>query len=46
MRVVIPLAKNISTPLGITVAASANDAGIQNEIHCSGTTTLKISNKK
>ena len=32
--------------LGITAAASAIDAGIQNEIHGSGTTALIISNKK
>ena len=35
MKVAIPLA-----PLGITVAASAIDAGIQKKIHGSGTTTL------
>ena len=29
MKVTIPLAKNILTPLGITTAASAIDAGIQ-----------------
>ena len=29
MKVVIPLAKNVLTPLGITVAASAIDAAIQ-----------------
>ena len=31
MKVAIPLAKNILTPLGITAAASAVDAGIQNK---------------
>ena len=29
MKVAVPLAKNILAPLGITVAASAIDAGIQ-----------------
>ena len=29
MKVVIPLAKNVLAPLGITAAASAIDAGIQ-----------------
>ena len=29
MKVAIPLAKNVSAPLGITAAASAIDAGIQ-----------------
>ena len=29
MKVAIPLAKNVLAPLGITVAASAIDAGIQ-----------------
>ena len=29
MKVAVPLAKNISAPLGITAAASAIDAGIQ-----------------
>ena len=29
MKVAIPLAKNVLTPLGITAAASAIDAGIQ-----------------
>ena len=46
MKVVVPLAKNISDPLGIMAAASVNDAGIQNEIYGSGTTTLIISNKE
>ena len=36
MKVAVPLAKNILAPLGITVAPSAIDAGIQNEIHGSG----------
>ena len=29
MKLAVPLAKNILTPLGITAAASANDAGIK-----------------
>ena len=29
MKVAIPLAKNVSAPLGITAAASAIDAGTQ-----------------
>ena len=31
MKVAVPLAKNILAPLGITVTASAIDAGIQNK---------------
>ena len=31
MKVAIPLAKNVLAPLGITAAASAIDAGIQNK---------------
>ena len=46
MKVAIPLAKNVLTPLGITAAASAIDAGIQKKIHGSGTTTLIISNEE
>ena len=46
MKVAILLAKNILAPLRITTAASVIDAGIQKEIHGSGTTTLIISNKK
>ena len=46
MKVAVPLAKNVLTPLGITAAASAINAGIQNEIHDSGTTTLLVSNKE
>ena len=46
MKVAIPLAKNVLAPLGITAAASAIDAGIQKEIHGSGTTTLIISNEE
>ena len=46
MKVVIPLAKNVLAPLGITAAASAIDAGIQKKIHGSGTITLIISNEE
>ena len=46
MKVAIPLAKNVSAPLGITAAASAIDAGIQKKIHVSGTTILIISNEE
>ena len=46
MKVAVSLAKHVLPPLGITAAASANDAGIQNKIHGSGTATLIISNKK
>ena len=46
MNVAVILAKNILAPLGITAAASTIDAGIQKEIHDSGTTTLIISNEE
>ena len=46
MKVAIPLAKNILAPIGITAVAAAIDAGIQNKIHRSGTTTLIIWNKE
>ena len=46
MKVVVPLAKIILAPLGITAAACATDAGIQKKIHGSGTTTLIFSNKE
>ena len=46
MKVAIPLAKNVLTPLEITAAASAIDAGIQKKVHGSGTTTLIISNEE
>ena len=46
MKLAIPLAKNILTPLGITAAASAIDAETQKKIQGSGTTTLIISNKE
>ena len=43
IKVAIPLAKNVLAPLGITVAASVIDAGIEKKIHGSETTTLIIS---
>ena len=54
MKAAILLAKSIFAPLGITVVASAIDAGIQKEIHGSGRpssstqqiTALVISNKQ
>ena len=38
--------KNILAPLEITAAVYAIDAGFQNKIHGSGTTSLIISNEK
>ena len=46
MKVAAPLAKNILSPLGITAAASAIDAGISKKIHGSGTATLIISGEE
>ena len=46
MKVAVPLANYILTPLGITAAASAIDTGIQKKMHGSGTTPLIISNKE
>ena len=46
MKVAVSLAKNILAPLGITVAVSAIDAGIQKKMRGSGTTTLIISNEE
>ena len=49
MTVAVSLLKNILTPLGITVGATAIDAGIQNKKqkkHGSGTTALSIWNEK
>ena len=46
MKVAIPFAKIVLTPLGITAAASAIDAGIQKKMLSSGTTTLIISNEE
>ena len=39
MKVAVPLAKENLSPLGITAATSAIDAGIQKKKHGSGTTT-------
>ena len=46
MKAAIPVAKNVLAPLRITAAASAIDAGIQKNIHGSGTETLIISNQE
>ena len=46
MKAAIALGENVLTPLGITAAASAIDAGIQKKIHGSGTTNLIIFNKE
>ena len=46
MKVAIPLAKNILTPLGITAAALPIDAEIQKKMHGSGIATLIISNEE
>ena len=47
MKVAVPLAEIILTPIGITtIDASAIDAKIQKKIYGSGTTTLIISNKE
>ena len=46
MKAAIPLANNVLAPLGITVAPSATDEGIQKKIHGSGTITLMISNEE
>ena len=43
-NVVKPLSKSVLIPLGLTVAASAADAGIHKKILGSGNTTLIISN--
>ena len=45
MKVAVPFAKNILSPLGIPAASSAIDARIQKKIHGPGTTTLIISYK-
>ena len=51
MKIAVPLAKNVSVPLGTTAATSAVDAGIQKKTkkkkkqkkkHGSGNTTLII----
>ena len=46
MKVAILLAKIFLALLGNTAAVSAIDAEIQKKIHCSGTTTLIVSNKE
>ena len=46
IKVAVPLAKNILSPLGITAAVSTIDAGLQKNINGSGTATLIISNEK
>ena len=46
MKIAVPLAKNVLALLGMTAAALAIDAGIQNKIHGSGNTTLIISNEE
>ena len=46
MKEAVPLAKKKLVPLGITAAASAIDAGIQNKVHGSETTNLMISNEQ
>ena len=43
-NVIKPLAKSVLIPLGLTAAASAEDAGIHKKILGSGNTTLIISN--
>ena len=43
-NVIKPLAKSVLTPLGLTAAASAADAGMRKKFLESGTTTLVISN--
>ena len=45
-NVIKPLAKSVLIPLGLTVAASAADAGIRKKILGSGNTTLIISNEE
>ena len=46
IKVVVPLAKNVLAPSGITAPASSVDTGIQRKIHGSGKTTLMISNEE
>ena len=45
MKVAVTLTKNILAWLGITVAASATDAGVQRKIHSYGTTTKAVKNE-
>ena len=42
----IPLAKIVLIPLGLSAGISAADADIQKKIHGSGTTALIISNEE
>ena len=44
MKVAMPLAKNVSAPLGLSAAMSAIDGSIKKKMLGSGTTTLIISN--
>ena len=44
MKVAMPLAKNVSAPLGLIAALSAIDGSIKKKMLGSGTTTLLISN--
>ena len=46
MKVAVPLAKNILTPLGLTAAVSAIDVRSQKKIHVSLTTPPIISNEE
>ena len=46
MKIAIPLAKNVSAPLGNAAVASAINAGIQKDVHGSGNMTLRISNEE
>ena len=45
MKVVMPLAKTVLAPLGLTAAMSAIGGSIQRNIHRSGTTKLIIENE-
>ena len=46
MKVAMPLAKNVSAPLGLSAAMSAIDGSIKKKMLGSGTTTLIISNEE
>ena len=43
--VLMPLAKSVLLPFGLSAPMSAIDAAIQTKIYESGTTALKISNE-
>ena len=45
-NLLIPLAKRILIPIGLTAAASGTDAATQKKIHGSGTTALIILNEE